>query len=69
MLQLAEHILEQKKGHFDPDKFEDRYEDALRAADQGEARRQGAADLAEPEAVERHQPDGCAAPLGEGRQG
>jgi len=29
MLQLAEHILEQKKGHFDPDKFEDRYEDAL----------------------------------------
>jgi DNA end-binding protein Ku len=31
MLQLAEHILEQKKGHFDPDKFEDRYEDALQA--------------------------------------
>jgi DNA end-binding protein Ku len=29
MLQLAEHILEQKKGHFDPAKFEDRYEDAL----------------------------------------
>ena len=31
MLQLAEHILEQKKGHFDPDKFEDRYEDAVKA--------------------------------------
>ena len=31
MLQLAEHILEQKKGHFDPAKFEDRYEDALSA--------------------------------------
>jgi DNA end-binding protein Ku len=31
MLQLAEHILEQKKGHFDPDKFEDRYEEALTA--------------------------------------
>jgi DNA end-binding protein Ku len=31
MLQLAEHILDQKKGHFDPDKFEDRYEDALTA--------------------------------------
>jgi DNA end-binding protein Ku len=31
MLQLAEHILEQKKGHFDPAKFEDRYEDALGA--------------------------------------
>ena len=31
MLSLAEHILEQKKGHFDPDKFEDRYEEALTA--------------------------------------
>jgi DNA end-binding protein Ku len=31
MLQLAEHILEQKKGRFDPGKFEDRYEDALKA--------------------------------------
>ena len=31
MLQLAEHILKQKKGHFDPEKFEDRYEDALTA--------------------------------------
>ncbi len=31
MLQLAEHILQQKKGHFDPGKFEDRYEDALGA--------------------------------------
>jgi DNA end-binding protein Ku len=31
MLQLAEHILDQKKGHFDPGKFEDRYEDALTA--------------------------------------
>jgi len=30
MIQLAEHILDSKKGHFDPSKFEDRYEDALR---------------------------------------
>jgi DNA end-binding protein Ku len=30
MVQLAEHILESKHGHFDPSKFEDRYEDALR---------------------------------------
>jgi DNA end-binding protein Ku len=30
MIQLAEHILESKRGHFDPSKFEDRYEDALR---------------------------------------
>jgi DNA end-binding protein Ku len=30
MIGLAEHILESKRGHFDPSKFEDRYEDALR---------------------------------------
>ena len=29
MLKLATHILETKKGHFDPSKFEDRYENAL----------------------------------------
>jgi DNA end-binding protein Ku len=29
MLQLAVHILETKKGHFDPNKFEDRYEKTL----------------------------------------
>ncbi len=29
MLKLASHILETKKGHFDPAKFEDRYENAL----------------------------------------
>jgi len=29
MLKLAVHILETKKSHFDPDKFEDRYEQAL----------------------------------------
>jgi DNA end-binding protein Ku len=31
MLQLAEHILAQKHGHFDASKFEDRYEEALTA--------------------------------------
>jgi DNA end-binding protein Ku len=31
MLKLATHILDSKKGHFDPDKFEDRYETALQA--------------------------------------
>jgi DNA end-binding protein Ku len=31
MLSLAEHILDSKKGKFDPSKFEDRYEDALTA--------------------------------------
>jgi DNA end-binding protein Ku len=29
MLKLAVHILDSKKGHFDPDQFEDRYETAL----------------------------------------
>ena len=29
MLKLAIHILDSKKAHFDPKKFEDRYEDAL----------------------------------------
>ena len=29
MLKLATHILETKKGHFDPSQFEDRYENAL----------------------------------------
>jgi DNA end-binding protein Ku len=31
MLKLATHILDTKKGHFDPDKFDDRYETALTA--------------------------------------
>ena len=30
MLELASHIVETKAGHFDPKKFEDRYEDALK---------------------------------------
>jgi DNA end-binding protein Ku len=31
MLELAEHILKTKRGHFDPSQFSDRYEDALKA--------------------------------------
>ena len=30
MLELASHIVETKAGHFDPEKFEDQYEDALK---------------------------------------
>jgi DNA end-binding protein Ku len=30
MLDLAAHIVKTKEGHFDPSKFDDRYEDALR---------------------------------------
>jgi DNA end-binding protein Ku len=29
MLDLAKHIVDQKSGHFDPEKFEDDYEKAL----------------------------------------
>jgi DNA end-binding protein Ku len=40
MLDLAKHIIKTKKGHFKPDQFEDRYEDALkdllRKMDKGE---------------------------------
>ncbi len=39
MLDLALHILETKKGKFDPDKFEDRYEQAL--SEMIEAKREG----------------------------
>src|SRR5262249_24248446 len=31
MVKLAEHIIEQKESHFDPSKFDDRYEQALNA--------------------------------------
>src|SRR5215216_5824997 len=30
MLDLAKHVVQTKSGHFEPDKFEDRYETALR---------------------------------------
>jgi DNA end-binding protein Ku len=30
MLELASHIVESKSGHFDPEQFEDHYEDALK---------------------------------------
>ena len=69
MLQLAEHILEQKKGHFDPAGIRGSLRGRAERADQGEARRQGAADRAGAEALQRDQPDGCAAPFREGRQG
>ena len=33
MLELARHIVDQKSGHFEPDKFEDHYEAALKLAE------------------------------------
>jgi non-homologous end joining protein Ku len=40
MLDLAKHIVNQKAGRFEPDKFEDQYETAPRRPHQPEARRQ-----------------------------
>ena len=62
MLKLAVHILETKKGHFDPGKFEDRYENALQDLIKAKARRQGAARGVRAAAEQRDQFDGCAAP-------
>ena len=68
MLKLAVHILDSKKGKFNPDKFEDRYENALEQADRGQARRQEAADARRTQAEQRHQPDGRAAAQRQGRR-
>jgi DNA end-binding protein Ku len=46
MLKLATHILDSKKAHFDPDQFEDRYEDALKALIKA---KRGGKELPEPE--------------------
>lgn len=48
MLKLAVHILDSKKGKFDPDRFEDRYESALKKLI--DAKRAGKAPPAAPEA-------------------
>jgi len=50
MLELAEHIIKTKSGHFHPDKFEDHYESALR----GLVRRKQKGETIEPE--KREQP-------------
>jgi DNA end-binding protein Ku len=48
MLKLATHILETKKGHFDPGKFEDRYENALQELIKAKRAGRPAPTLAEP---------------------
>jgi DNA end-binding protein Ku len=50
MIQLAEHILDSKKGHFDPSKFEDRYEDALRELIQAKQAGKAAPTVSSPKA-------------------
>ena len=67
MLDLATHIVETKKGKFQPEKFEDRYEDALKDLIK---KKQKGVKIEAPEGngtLERHQSDGCAAPEREGR--
>ena len=48
MLDLAVHILRSKKAHFDPDQFEDRYENALTALIKAKQAGKPAPKLAEP---------------------
>ena len=67
MLELAKHIIAKMSGKFEPEQFEDRYENALDRADPLQA--EGHADQAAADASQhqRHQPDGCAAPQRRGR--
>ena len=61
MLDLAKHIVEQKSGAFEPEKFEDRYESAL--IELINRKRNGvktAAKSAPKSERQRHQSDGCA---------
>lgn len=48
MIKLAKHILETKPGHFNPDKFKDRYENALKKLVRRKAKG-GKIEVAEPE--------------------
>ena len=49
MLDLAKHIVKSKSGHFEPDKFEDRYETALREVINKKAK----GEKIEPQRIER----------------
>jgi DNA end-binding protein Ku len=62
MLDLAKHIVEQKSGHFQPEKFEDHYEAAL--AELLAAKKQKGQPISAPRrqpSGNRDQPNGCAA--------
>ncbi len=70
MVELASHILQTKAAHFDPSKFKDEYEDALKAL----VRRKASGKpikVAEPRGKtgQRRQPDGCAEGEPEGKIG
>ena len=62
MLKLASHILDTKRGHFDPEQVRGPLRECVDRTDQGQARRQRAAACTGGAAKQRHQSDGCAAP-------
>ena len=69
MLDLATHIVETKKAHFEPEKFEDHYEDALKDLLK---KKQNGEKIEAPQrarAVEGHQSHGCVAPERETERG
>ena len=70
MVELAGHILQTKAAHFDPSKFKDEYEDALKALVRRKACRQAdQGRRARGKAGQRRQPDGCAEGEPEGKAG
>jgi hypothetical protein len=64
MVGLAEEIIDRMSGEFEPDKFEDRYENAMieliRSKQAPTARQYLDRLWGEPDACQRRQPDGCA---------
>ena len=66
MLDLASHIVAQKKGHFEPEKFEDQYEDALKELLKKKQRGEKIEAPTAADALQRRQSDGCAAPERQG---
>ena len=69
MLDLAIHIVETKKGKFEPEKFEDQYEDALKDSDQEEAERREDRAAERAATIERLQSHGCPKKERRGGQG
>jgi DNA end-binding protein Ku len=64
---LAKHIVDQKSGHFDPERFEDHYEKALNEL---LAKKQKGLPIPAPSrsAQQCREPDGCTAPEHQGRR-
>ena len=68
MLELAEKLIEQKSGKFDPSEFKDRYHDAVSRDGQGQGQGAGAGARQGARARQGDQPDGRAQALARGRQ-